>query len=51
MQLIPEILAWQDEFSQIRRQIHQHELGFEESAIPFGASLWARLVETYLSEI
>jgi hippurate hydrolase len=32
MQLIPQILAWQDEFAQIRRQIHQHpELGFEES--------------------
>ncbi|MFC4861893.1 M20 aminoacylase family protein [Pseudomonas sp. MAHUQ-62] len=31
MQLIPQILAWQDEFAQIRRQIHQHpELGFEE---------------------
>ncbi|UUY09798.1 M20 family metallopeptidase [Pseudomonas sp. J452] len=31
MQLIPQILAWQDEFASIRRQIHQHpELGFEE---------------------
>ncbi|MFJ2362224.1 M20 aminoacylase family protein [Pseudomonas sp. NPDC087697] len=29
--LIPQILAWQEEFAQIRRQIHQHpELGFEE---------------------
>ncbi|WP_137973546.1 M20 aminoacylase family protein [Pseudomonas sp. F(2018)] len=32
MQLIPQILAWQDEFASIRRDIHQHpELGFEES--------------------
>lgn len=31
MQLIPQILAWQDEFAQIRRHIHQHpELGFAE---------------------
>ncbi|MBB2493859.1 M20 aminoacylase family protein [Aquipseudomonas ullengensis] len=31
MQLIPQTLAWQDEFASIRRQIHQHpELGFEE---------------------
>lgn len=31
MQLIPQILARQDEFAQIRRQIHHHpELGFEE---------------------
>lgn len=33
MQLIPQILAWQDEFVQLRREIHQHpELGFEEHA-------------------
>ncbi|WJN59153.1 M20 aminoacylase family protein [Pseudomonas sp. SO81] len=32
MQLIPQILAWQDEFASIRRDLHQHpELGFEES--------------------
>jgi hippurate hydrolase len=32
MQLIPQILAWQDEFASIRRDIHQHpELGFEEN--------------------
>ncbi|BAN46092.1 M20 aminoacylase family protein [Metapseudomonas resinovorans] len=44
MQLIPEILAWQEEFSQIRRQIHQHpELGFEESAT-------AALVAGYLRQ-
>jgi hippurate hydrolase len=31
MQLIPQILEWQDEFVRLRRQIHQHpELGFEE---------------------
>lgn len=31
MQLIPQILAWQDEFASIRRDIHQHpELAFEE---------------------
>ncbi|WP_277963523.1 M20 aminoacylase family protein [Pseudomonas sp. RIT-To-2] len=29
--LIPEIVAWQDEFARIRQDIHQHpELGFEE---------------------
>ncbi|AMR65576.1 M20 aminoacylase family protein [Aquipseudomonas alcaligenes] len=31
MQLIPQILNWQDEFALIRQQIHQHpELAFEE---------------------
>ncbi|MCY1557926.1 hypothetical protein D9M68_948180 [compost metagenome] len=30
--------------------VHNPGYDFNDSAIPFGASLWARLVETYLSE-
>ena len=42
--LIPQILAWQDEFAQIRQHIHQHpELGFEEQQT-------SRLVAGYLHQ-